>query len=103
MVPGPPEQDTLDRLIFAELCNGRFGPAVVAPFLRAIERLKERGAEAVILGCTEIPIVVNDENSTLPTLDTTRLLARYAVRLAVSDVPLPAAGSWIPCEGPWIG
>src|SRR5262245_8822127 len=92
LVPEPPEQDTLDRLIFDELCNGRFGPAVAAPFLRAIERLKERGAEAVILGCTEIPIVVSDENSALPILDTTRLLARCAVGLAVSDAALPGAG-----------
>ncbi len=98
LVPEPAEQETLNGLIFDELCNGRFGPAVAAPFLRAIERLKERGAEAVILGCTEIPIVVNDENSALPTLDTTRLLARYAVSLAVSDAALPAVGSWIPCD-----
>ena len=98
LVPEPSEQDELDRLIFDELCNGRFGPEVAAPFLRAIERLKGRGAEAVILGCTEIPIVVSDENSALPTLDTTRLLARYAVGLAVSDAALPAPGSWIPCD-----
>jgi aspartate racemase len=98
LTPEQPEQDALNRLIFDELCNGRFGPAVAAPFLRAIERLKERGAEAVILGCTEIPLVVNDENSALPTLDTTRLLAQYAVRLAVSGAVLPAAGSWISCS-----
>lgn len=98
LIPEPPEQDALNRVIFDELCNGRIGPAVAAPFLRAIERLKERGAEAVILGCTEIPIVVNEENSALPTLDTTRLLARYAVSLAVSDAVLPPAGSWIPCD-----
>jgi aspartate racemase len=98
LVPERSEQEALDALIFDELCNGRFGPAVAAPFLKAIERLKERGAEAVILGCTEIPIVVNDENSALPTLDTTRLLARYAVNLAVSDRAIPSAGSWIPCD-----
>ena len=98
LVPGPSEQEALNRLIFDELCNGRFGADITEPFLEAIERLKEHGAEAVILGCTEIPIVVNDDNAALPTLDTTRLLARYAVRLAVSDAALPEAGSWIPCD-----
>ncbi len=52
----------------------------------------------MILECAEIPIGVNDENSALPTLDTTRLLARYAVGLAVSDAALPEAGSWIPWD-----
>lgn len=100
LTPEADEQDTLHGLIFDALCNGRFGPDVTAPFLRAIERLQERGAEAVILGCTEIPIIVSDENSALPTLDTTRLLARYAVEVAVAETPLPEPGSWIPLEGP---
>ena len=56
----------------------------------------------MILGCKEIPIVVNDENSTLPILDTTRLLAGYAIRLAMSDVALPAMGSWIACKEGWL-
>ncbi|MBK8100685.1 MAG: amino acid racemase [Planctomycetes bacterium] len=99
LVPEPDEQEVLHGLIFAELCNGRFGPAVTAPFLRAIERLRARGAEAVILGCTEIPIIVDDANSALPTLDTTRLLARYAARLAVSGAELPANG-WVGVDLP---
>ena len=103
IVPEVAEQESLNRLIFDELCNARIGPDVAAPFLEAIQRLKERGAEAVILGCTEIPIIVNDENSALPTLDTTRLLARYAVKLAMSAGTLPAAGVWIPCEEGWAG
>lgn len=94
LVPEPAEQQLLHERIFGDLCNGRFGADVTAPFLVAIERLRARGAEAVILGCTEIPIVVHDGNSALPTLDTTRLLARHAVRLALAAEPLPAVG-WI--------
>lgn len=95
LVPDAEEQDLLHGLIFDELCHGRFGEQVTAPFLRAIDRLRERGAQAVILGCTEIPIIVNDRNSSLPTLDSTRLLARDAVRVAVSGAALPAPGTWI--------
>ncbi|MES2939440.1 MAG: amino acid racemase [Pseudomonadota bacterium] len=90
LVPDAQEQEELNELIFRELCNGRFAPATTASFLRAIERLKVRGAQAVILGCTEIPIIVDDRNAALPTLDSTRLLARYAVELALRDRPLPA-------------
>ncbi len=98
LVPDGAEQDRLNRLIFDELCHGRFAPEVTAEFLGSIERLAARGAQAVILGCTEIPIIVSDANSALPTLDTTRLLARYAVALAMSGRELPAHG-WIDGEG----
>jgi aspartate racemase len=52
-------------------------------FLRAIEALKAEGCDAVVLGCTEIPLIVNDANSPLPVLDSTRLLARAALRRAM--------------------
>lgn len=52
-------------------------------------RLKDQGCDAVVLGCTEIPLVMNDANSPLPTLDSTRLLARAALQRAVHS---PAAG-----------
>ncbi|MBA2673731.1 amino acid racemase [Ramlibacter sp.] len=90
LVPDAQEQEAVNGLIFRELCNGRFEPATTARFLRAIEQLKERGAQAVILGCTEIPIIVDDRNAALPTLDSTRLLARYAVELALQGGPLAA-------------
>jgi aspartate racemase len=66
-----------------ELVYGQFRPASVRYFQQVIERLKETGAEAVILGCTEIPLIIDDSNSALPTLDSTRLLARAALRRAV--------------------
>ena len=56
-----------------------------AYFLRTIERLKQAGCDAAILGCTEIPLIINDTNSALPTLDSTRLLARAALRRAVLE------------------
>ena len=52
-------------------------------FQRVIERMKDEGCDAVVLGCTEIPLIMDDANSPLPTLDSTRLLARAALRRAV--------------------
>jgi len=81
----PSEADRLEcsRIIMEELVYGRFKPAGVAYFQKVIERLKAAGAEAVVLGCTEIPLIIDDSNSALPTLDSTRLLARAALRRAV--------------------
>ena len=62
---------------------GVFKPEAVAFFQRVIGRMKEEGCDAVVLGCTEIPLIMNDSNSPLPTLDSTRLLARAALRRAV--------------------
>ena len=56
----------------------------VAFFQRVIERLRSQGCDAVVLGCTEIPLIIDDSNSALPTLDSTRLLARAAVRRAAA-------------------
>jgi aspartate racemase len=82
--PGEAERDEINRIIMDELVYGVVTPASEAAFRRIIGRLGGEGCEAVILGCTEIPLVVNDENSPLPTLDSTRLLARAALRRAVS-------------------
>ena len=78
-----PEREEINRIIMDELVNGVFQPAAVACFQRVIERMKREGCDAVILGCTEIPLIMNDSNSPLPTLDSTRLLARAALRRAV--------------------
>ena len=66
-----------------ELVNSLFRPEGVEYFRGVIARLKQEGADAVILGCTEIPLIIDDSNSALPTLDSTRLLARAAIRRAV--------------------
>jgi len=54
-----------------------------------IARLQQQGCDAVVLGCTELPLIIDDSNSALPTLDSTRLLARAALRRAVSGRPDP--------------
>jgi len=81
--PKAAERAEIDRIIMEELVCGVFRPEAVASFQRAIGRMKEAGCDAVVLGCTEIPLIVNDANSPLPTLDSTRLLARAALRQAV--------------------
>jgi len=82
--PTEAECAEIDRLIMGELVKGIFTPAAVATFQQVIERLKEKGCDAVILGCTEIPLIMNDTNSPLPTLDSTRLLARAALTKSVN-------------------
>ena len=95
LVPEGSTREQLNAAIFDELCMGIFKPSTTDLFLHAIEDLKSRGAECVILGCTEIPLIVTPENSALPTFDSTRLLAKYAVLEAISDRPLPKSG-WLP-------
>jgi aspartate racemase len=85
----------IDRAIFDELCRGVFEPATTELFVRAIEELGWRGAECVILGCTEIPLIISGSNSSLPVLDSTRLLARYAILEAVDDRPLSSGSGWL--------
>ena len=65
-----------------ELVNGVFTPESVAFFQRVVDRLKLQGCDSVALACTEIPLILNDSNSPLPTLDSTRLLARAALAKA---------------------
>ena len=81
----PDEADRLEtsRIIMEELVNGRFTPEAVRTFQKVIGRLKDAGCDAVVLGCTEIPLIISDANSPLPTLDSTRLLARAALRRAM--------------------
>lgn len=81
--PDDAERDEIGRIIMDELVYGVFKPESVAYFQQLIGRMKERGCDAVVLGCTEIPLIIDDSNSPLPTLDSTRLLARAALRRAV--------------------
>jgi len=81
--PTNSEREEINRIIFDELVRGVFRPGALEYFQRVIRRMKDDdGCDAVILGCTEIPLIVNDANSPLPTLDSTRLLARAALRRA---------------------
>ena len=88
--PGPAEREEINRIIMDELVCGVFKPESIAYCQRAIERMKGEGCEAVILGCTELPLILGDANSPLPTLDSTRLLARAALRRAVEGAAAAA-------------
>lgn len=85
LLPERAERDELNRIIMDELVCGVFKPEALAFHQRVIQRMKGAGADAVVLGCTEIPLLLNDGNSALPTLDSTRLLARAALRRAVQQ------------------
>lgn len=82
--PGDGERDEVSRIIMDELVCGIFRPESVAFLQSVIGRLAADGCDAVVLGCTELPLVLDDGNSSLPTLDSTRLLARAALRRAVA-------------------
>lgn len=82
--PDKEERDEMNRIIMEELVRGIFRAESTQYFRAVYERMKCEGCDAVILGCTEIPLIIGDENSPLPTLDSTRLLARAALRRATT-------------------
>jgi aspartate racemase len=88
-VPDAAERELVDRVIFEELVNGVFTAGSRKRYVRIIEGLAARGCDAVALVCTEIPLLVSPEDSPLPTLDSTRLLARAAFEVATGNRPLP--------------
>jgi len=80
--PDAAERAEINRIIMDELVCGVFRPQALQYFQRVIARMKDAGCDAVVLGCTEIPLIVDDSNSPLLTLDSTRLLARAALARA---------------------
>ncbi len=92
--PSPGECEEINRIIMDELVYGVFKPEAAAYFRQVVGRMKDKGCDAVVLGCTEIPLLIDDSISPLPTLDSTRLLARAALRRALqSDAgPVGARG-----------
>jgi aspartate racemase len=83
--PEPADREESNRIIMGELVCGVFKPEAVKHYQRVIEGMKTQGCDAVVLGCTEIPLIMNDGNSALPTLDSTRLLARAALARAARE------------------
>ncbi|MCT9126638.1 aspartate/glutamate racemase family protein [Cupriavidus gilardii] len=81
--PDLQQRAEIGRLIMDELVRGIFRTETVGYFQSVIADLRARSCDAVVLGCTEIPLIISDANSPLPTLDSTRLLARAALRRAV--------------------
>jgi aspartate racemase len=83
--PGTKEREKINQIIFDELVNAQFLPRSSAYFTEVIRALADEGCDAVALACTEIPLLVTADSSPLPTLDSTRLLARAALRKAVAN------------------
>ena len=81
-IPSPDHRERINQIIFEELVYGRFEQSARQFFREVIARLKDRGCDAVALSCTEIPLLITEKDSCLPILDSTRILARAAVREA---------------------
>lgn len=84
-IPDAADREKINDIIFQELVNGLFPEASRLYFNEVTDKLKGRGCDAVVLGCTEIPLIVRPDDSPLPTLDSTRLLARAALRRALEQ------------------
>jgi aspartate racemase len=82
-IPGAEQRECLNQIIMDELVHAQFLPRSLAYYVEVIRSLQDEGCDAVVLGCTEIPLLVTPESSPLPTLDSTRLLARAALRKTV--------------------
>ncbi len=82
-IPEEQDREKIDTIIFKELVNGMFPEKSRLYFNSVIQTLKHRGCNAVVLGCTEIPLIIDPNDCPLPTLDSTRLLARAALRKAL--------------------
>jgi aspartate racemase len=85
LVPDAPDRETIHRIIYEELCLGQILPASRAAYQAVIGRLVDAGAEGIILGCTEIGLLISDQDSPVPLFDTTRLHAAAAVDIALAE------------------
>ena len=82
-IPEIKDRELINEIIFHELIWGRFSSEARTYFNKVINRFKKQRCEAVVLGCTELPLLITQENSPLPVLDSTRLLARAALKEAI--------------------
>jgi aspartate racemase len=89
-VPSAEDQKFINDVIFDELCLGVFTDESRSGYVRIIERMKHGGCDSVALVCTEIPLLVTQDVSPLPTLESTQLLAKAAVEVAVGERSMPA-------------
>jgi len=83
--PSPEHMEKINTIIFEELVRGQQTPQALRYLQQVIHDFKAKGCDGVVLGCTEIPLLINDEMSPLPTLDSTRILARAALRHALAE------------------
>jgi aspartate racemase len=89
-VPPRPDRAAVQTMIFDELVRGIVTDASRLRLCDAVAALAQQGCDAVVLGCTELPMLLDETSSPLPTLDSTRLLARAAVDVALEERPLPS-------------
>jgi aspartate racemase len=82
-IPDAPDRERINTIIFKQLVNGLFPEESRLYFNDVMDKLKARGCDAAVLGCTEIPLIVRPDDAPLPTLDSTRLLAQAALRQAL--------------------
>ncbi len=83
LTPGQEDGDRINSIIYQELCRGELRPESRQVFLDVIERLRQAGAEGVVLGCTEIPLLVRQQDCAIPLFDTTILHAQRALEYAI--------------------
>jgi aspartate racemase len=84
-IPDEPEREQIDKIIFRELVNGVFTESSRLYLNTVIQKMKDQGCDGVVLGCTEIPLLVDPNDCPLPILDSTRLLARAALKEALKE------------------
>jgi len=84
-VPDAPRREEIHRIIFEECIAGRFLPDSRAFLNEVIAAMRAEGCDAAVLGCTELPLLADAATAALPLLDSTRLLARAALREAIGD------------------
>jgi aspartate racemase len=83
-IPDAPDRERINAIIFDDLAYGRFEASSREYFARVIATLRDRGCDGVVLGCTEIPLLITEAQSPLPAIDSTRTLARAALRAATA-------------------
>jgi aspartate racemase len=82
-IPDEPEREQINEIIFSQLVYGIFPEESRHYFNTIFQKYKDKGCDAAVLGCTEIPLLVDPDDCPLPTLDSTRLLARSALKMAI--------------------
>ncbi|MBP9817898.1 amino acid racemase [Candidatus Shapirobacteria bacterium] len=82
-VPEEEQQKIINKIIYEEIVPARVTKESVGVVIKIIEKLKEEGCDGVILGCTELPIIITEDNSPIPFIDTTRLLAKKVLEMSL--------------------
>lgn len=85
IIPNQKERDVIHDVIFGELCRGDFKESSRQAYLEIVNKLVEKGAEGIILGCTEIPLLINQKDTSIPLFDTTLIHANKAAEIALDE------------------